>query len=173
MSDARCVVLLRGVNVGASNRIAMPQLRSLLEDLGGTEVQTYLQSGNAVLGWSSSAASLQAAVEQALRERLSLEVPVLVRTGTELETVVRGCPFDAAAMDPKLLHAVFLDAPPPKLPDLTPDRVVAGDRVLYVAYAVDAHSSTAARLFSSKRFPVVASARNWRTVLALRDLARA
>lgn len=47
----RCVVQLRGVNVGGSGRLAMADLRALLEDLGGTGVRTYLQSGNAVLDW--------------------------------------------------------------------------------------------------------------------------
>lgn len=171
MTPRRCVVLLRGVNVGASNRIAMPALRSLLEELGGTRVQTYLGSGNAVLDWSGTCAGLATAVSKALRKRLSLDVPVLVRTGAELDAVVAANPFACESLEPTLLHAVFLDGPPPSLPDLTPDRVVPGDRVLYVAYAVDGHSSKAAKLLSSKRFPVVASARNWRTVLALRDLA--
>ena len=164
----RCVVLLRGVNVGGSGRLAMADLRALLADVGGADVRTYLQSGNAVLTWSGSASALQEAVASALRERLSLDVAVLVRTAEELGAVVAGCPFEAT--DPKLLHAVFLDGPAPELPDLAPDRVAVGGRVLYVAYAADAHSSKAARLFSSRRFPVVASARNWRTVLALRDL---
>ena len=166
----RCVVLLRGVNVGGSGRLAMADLRALLEDLGGTGVRTYLQSGNAVLEWDGSPDALQEQVSAGLRERLSLEVPVLVRTADELEAVVAGCPFSVG--DPKLVHAVFLDGPAPDLPDLAPDRVVVGDEVLYVSYAVDAHSSKAARLFSSKAFPVVASARNWRTVLALHELAR-
>lgn len=164
----RCVVLLRGVNVGGSGRLAMAELRALLEDLGATGVRTYLQSGNAVLDWDGSPDALQSATAAALRDRLSLDVPVLVRTAAQLDAVVSACPF--ADVDPRLLHAVFLDGPAPSLPDLAPDRVVAGDRVLYVAYAVDAHSSRASRLFSSKSFPVVASARNWRTVLALHKL---
>ena len=45
----RSVVLLRGVNVGGHNRISMPDLRAALEGLGCREVQTYVQSGNAVV----------------------------------------------------------------------------------------------------------------------------
>lgn len=165
---ARSVVLLRGVNVGGSGRLAMADFRSLLGDLGATEVQTYLQSGNAVLTWGGSTSSLQTAVGAALRERLALDVPVLVRSAAELSDVVSDCPFTVD--DPKLLHAVFLDGAAPVLPDLAPDRVAVGDRVLYVAYAVDAHSSPAAKLFSSRQFPVVATSRNWRTVLTLQEL---
>ena len=43
------VVLLRGVNLGSRNRVAMPKLREALEDAGFDDVQTYLQSGNVVL----------------------------------------------------------------------------------------------------------------------------
>lgn len=171
MSETRCAVLLRGVNVGASNRIAMADFRSLLERAGCGDVQTYLQSGNAVVTWDGSPAELVAAVIDAL----PLAVPVLVRTAAELATVVAGNPFANEALDPTLLHAVFLDGPAPELDlaALLPDRLVAGDRVLYVAYVKDAHSSKAAKLLSSKRLPVVASARNWRTVLALQELCRA
>ena len=45
----RHVVLLRGVNLGSRNRVAMPKLRDALEDAGFDDVQTYLQSGNVVL----------------------------------------------------------------------------------------------------------------------------
>ena len=46
---AKHIVLLRGINIGPRNRIAMPALREALEDAGFTDVQTYLQSGNVVL----------------------------------------------------------------------------------------------------------------------------
>ena len=168
MTATRCVVLLRGVNVGASNRIAMADLRELLSQVGCRDVQTYLQSGNAVVTWPGPPEELAAAVAEAL----PLDVPVLVRTAAQLDAVVAANPFADEDLDPTLLHAVFLGGPPPPLPDLAPDRVVAGDRVLYVAYASGSHGTKASTLFSSKRFPVVASARNWRTVLALRDLAQ-
>ena len=169
MTSTRCAVLLRGVNVGGSNRIAMPAFRAVLEEVGCTDVQTYLQSGNAVVSWSRSPTALAGAVAEAL----PLDVPVLVRTAAELEAVVQGNPFAGEELDPALLHAVFLGGPPPELDldALLPDRVVPADQLLYVAYASNAHGSKAARTLSSKRFPVVASARNWRTVLALHDLA--
>ena len=45
----RYVALLRAVNLGSHKKIAMPALRELLADLGYADVETYLQSGNAVL----------------------------------------------------------------------------------------------------------------------------
>ena len=43
------IALLRGINLGARNRIAMPALREALADAGFADVRTYLQSGNVVL----------------------------------------------------------------------------------------------------------------------------
>ena len=168
----RVVVLLRGVNVGGHNRLAMADLRALLEGLGCADVQTYLQSGNAVV--TTDDAGLAARVEQALQHELGMTVAVLTRTAAELHAVVAASPFTGEDVDHKLLHAVFLEGPAPELDvdALLPDRVVPGDGVLYVAYAVDAHSSRAAKLLSSKRFRAVATARNWRTVLALQELVR-
>ena len=42
------VALLRGINVGGRNRVAMAALREVVEGLGHTEVATYIQSGNVV-----------------------------------------------------------------------------------------------------------------------------
>jgi uncharacterized protein (DUF1697 family) len=164
-------VLLRGVNVGPNNRIAMPAFRSLLERLGCTDVRTYLQSGNAVVGWPGSGEQLRLSVEAALRDELDLPVAVLVRSAAELDAVVADNPFEVE--DPKLLHVVFLSGPPPELEvdQLLPDRVAPGPECLYVAFASGFHDSKASKLLSSKRFPLVASARNWRTVLALQELA--
>jgi uncharacterized protein (DUF1697 family) len=168
----RWVVLLRGVNVGGHNRIAMQAFRDLLDGLGCTDVATYVQSGNAVVTWDGTAEDLRRGVESALRDSLELPVSVLTRTSAELDAVVDGNPLE---VDPTMLHAVFLaEQPEPTLVDptsLLPDRVAVGDRVVYVRYVDGSHRSAAAKLFSSKRFPIVASARNWRTVLALQQLA--
>lgn len=162
----RVAVLLRGVNVGGSNRIAMADLRAVLTGLGCADVQTYLQSGNAVV--TAPATGLAGRVEQALLQDLDLRVRVLTRTAAEVDAVVDGNPFDP---DPTLLHAVFLDGPAPELPDVSPDRASLGDRVLYARYVSGSQRSPLAKVLSSRRFPP-ASARNWRTVLALQGLLR-
>ena len=44
----RYVALLRGINVGTAKRVAMAELRALVEELGYSEVRTLLNSGNVV-----------------------------------------------------------------------------------------------------------------------------
>jgi len=165
----RVVVLLRGVNVGGHNKVAMADLRALLERVGGRDVRTYVNSGNAVLDVDRD--GLEERVATALRDELGLDVGVVVRTADELAAVVGGCPFDDP--DPTRVHVVFLDGPAPDVDAaaLLPDEVVVREHELYVRYAAGVQDSAAARVLLSKRFPVVATSRNWRTVLALRDLA--
>lgn len=40
------VALLRGINVGGNNPVPMAELRVTFEDMGFTDVTTYIQSGN-------------------------------------------------------------------------------------------------------------------------------
>jgi uncharacterized protein (DUF1697 family) len=171
----RLIVLLRGVNVGKHNRISMPAFRGVLEAVGCTEVQTYVQSGNAVVACNGSADRLAAAVRAELTAAAGLDVLVMVRTGAELAAVVEANPFAGEAYDPKLLHVAFLTGPPD--PErlaavdhgaLLPDRMAVGDRALYLCYATRSQNSPLAKV----RLGVEATARNWTTVTALRDLAR-
>ncbi len=46
--SGRQAALLRGVNVGPAKRVAMADLRALVEGLGYTDVRTLLNSGNVV-----------------------------------------------------------------------------------------------------------------------------
>lgn len=159
-----CVVLLRGVNVGRANRIAMATFREVLEGVGCTNVRTYVQSGNAVVSWDGAPGALEVAVRQAL----PLDVPVMVRTASELVAAVAACPWPE--LDPALLHVAFLDGEvdPGRWAAvdheaLAPERVARGDRVLYLFHAGGVQRSRLARL----RLGPAATARNWRTVQAL------
>ena len=167
------MVLLRGVNVGRHHRIAMPAFRALLEALGGRDVQTYVQSGNAVLSWDGSASELEVATRAGLAA-LGLDVPVLVRTGAELARVHAQNPWRAQNLDPKLLHVAFLSGKPDPArlaavdhAALLPERLAVGDRSLYLFHAGGVQRSKLARL----SFGVDSTARNWTTVGTLAGLA--
>jgi uncharacterized protein (DUF1697 family) len=96
------VALLRGINVGKSKRISMADLRALVEHLGGTDVKTYVNSGNIVFGHEeTSEEKLETAIADAIKDRIGHEVPVVIRTGAELAKIVAGNPFPDAAADPK------------------------------------------------------------------------
>lgn len=88
------VVLLRGVNVGGAKRVPMADFRELLEGEGYTEVATLLNSGNAVFRSSRRLATAHAAaIGERLRERIGVDVPVVVKPSSEFLAAVARCPF--------------------------------------------------------------------------------
>ena len=101
------VALLRGINVGGRNKVAMPELRALMAELGHTDVATYIQSGNAVFtSERTDSAQLADELEQAIAGRLSVSCGVVVITRDELQQVIDDNPFPAED-NPRALHAVF------------------------------------------------------------------
>ena len=166
-------VLLRGINVGGNNRISMPDLRAVLERAGCSDVRTYVQSGNGVVSWPGPAPDLERAVAGQLAVH-GLPVPVLVRSAAELDSVVARNPWPGEELDPKLFHVGFLFGEPE--PDrvaavdvqaLLPERLAVSGREAYLYYAGGVRTS---RLDRGK-LGVDMTARNWRTVLALQELA--
>jgi uncharacterized protein (DUF1697 family) len=166
-------VLLRGINLGRNNRLSMADLRAVLERAGCTDVRTYLQSGNAVVSWTGSAHKLERAVAAELAAH-GLPVPVLVRSAAELASVVERNPWPGEDLEPKLLHVGFLfDEPDPErvaavdAEALLPERLVVSGREAYLYYAGGVQKSRLDRV----DLGVQMTARNWRTVLALQELA--
>lgn len=102
------LALLRGVNVGGGNRVAMADLRRVVADLGHTDVATYIASGNVVF---TSAANDPAEVADelagAIAEHLDVTPDVVVVTRDEMAAVVAANPFPDVD-DPRHLHAIFV-----------------------------------------------------------------
>src|SRR5919205_1547316 len=108
----RQIVLLRGINLGSTNRIAMPALREALADAGFDDVRTYLQSGNVVLSSRAAPKTVARKCEALIAERFGLEIAVVVRTRDELAEVVRRNPLGEVATDPKRYQVSFLNRKP-------------------------------------------------------------
>jgi len=160
----------------------MADLRALVSGLGHGDVRTHLQSGNVVCTGTGRADAVADAVSAAIRDQLSLTVPVVARRAGEWAAIVDGNPFVGDEDDPKRLHVTFLAAPPEpdKVGALTaqeqadafaPDRfaVVGPDVYLHIpgSYA----DSPLQNGVLEKRLGRVCTTRNWRTVTALAELA--
>ncbi len=171
-----CVALLRGVNVGGRNRIAMTDLRGIVESLGHRDVATYIQSGNVVLasdGGSDPADEdrLGESIRIAIAERLGLEVDVMVRGRTALDRIVAAVPFPDA--DPKQLLVAFLaESPTPEARqaletiEAAPEEVRVVGREAYLHLPNGVGRSVLAPLLE-RRLRVRATARNLNTVRTL------
>src|SRR5438046_8701817 len=90
----RQVALIRGINVGRAKRVAMADLRALVEGLGYRDVATLLNSGNVVFtvpaGMKGTPSSR---IEQAIAVRLGVSARVTVVTALELAAIVAESPF--------------------------------------------------------------------------------
>lgn len=93
------VALLRAVNLGPVNRIAMGELRSALAEAGFVEPRTLLASGNVVLATDEAPEAVARAVERVIADAFGVEVPVIARTGAELADVIAATPFADIATD--------------------------------------------------------------------------
>jgi uncharacterized protein (DUF1697 family) len=112
MPTTRYVALLRGINVGGRNKIAMAELRAALEDAGFDSVSTYIQSGNVLFRTTASAASLESNLEKMLEQRFKIPLVVVVRSHAQIRKVVHGAP-DGFGAQSAVYHSdvVFLKKP--------------------------------------------------------------
>lgn len=106
----RWVALLRGVNVGGANRLAMADLRAIAGDLGWRDAATYVASGNLMFAAEGRADVLATTLHDALVERLALDVSVIVREGADLKADLVACPYEPE--DDRQVHLFFLFGTP-------------------------------------------------------------
>jgi len=106
------IALLRGINLGGHNKVAMADLREIMTSLGHTDVATYIQSGNVVFSTGETdTVALGTAIEKAVEERTGVRSGVLVLSSADLAQIARDNPYQD---EPNLraVHVVFLPAEP-------------------------------------------------------------
>jgi uncharacterized protein (DUF1697 family) len=176
----RHILLLRGVNIGSRNRIAMPALREALTDAGFDDVRTYLQSGNVVLSATGTPANVGRKTERLISKAFGLDIRVVARTRAQLAKVVELNPLRKVAKDPKRYQVSFLDAKPSRAvlrrveeAAVPPEKVVAIGREIYAWHPDTIARSRLWALLAGQTLGVTATARNWTTVQKLLELADA
>jgi uncharacterized protein (DUF1697 family) len=107
------VALLRGINLGPRNKIAMADLREMLDGLGHGDVRTHILSGNAIFTSNRrSIPRLEDEISKAIHERFGFDIAVLIRTREEIAAVVAANPFPAAKREPSHCYAIFVSKNP-------------------------------------------------------------
>jgi len=111
MEESRGIALLRGINVGKAKRVGMADLRRLVEESGGADVRTLLNSGNVVFAAPRLNPSRMAKkISDGVEKTFGFSSSVVVLTADQLETIVRENPLPAASRDPaKYLVAFVLE----------------------------------------------------------------
>src|SRR5438552_2653027 len=171
--------MLRGINLGPTNRISMGDLKALFEGVGAEDVQTYVQSGNVVFRTGmKSPATLENTIQGRIDAELGLSVRVVVRSRDDLRRIVEKNPFLAERKDPATLHVTFLADKPSaaRLRDVDPrvgepDEFRVEGREVYLCCPNGYGRTKLNNVFFEKKLGVTATTRNWKTVTTLARLA--
>ena len=170
------IALLRGINVGGHRKLAMEPLRDLCREQGLADVRSYVNSGNLVFAANGMATAQEELLEAAIERHCGFKVDVMVRSAAEWSGYVRGNPFpELSATHP---HLVMLLVPKQPLGGdavaalhakaVGEERVESVGEVLWIYYA-QGSARTKLGNISAGRNPM--TARNWRTVLKLNEMA--
>ena len=174
---SRQIALIRGINVGRAKRVAMADLRALVEGLGYRDVRTLLNSGNVVFTAPASDRRDPAArIEGAMAKKLGVSARVTGVTAEELDAIVADNPLVRVAKDPtRLLVTVLMDPADRKriLPlarrDWAPEALGIGKRAVYVWCP---KSMLESPLFAevTRLLGDGATTRNWATITKIQAL---
>jgi len=159
----------------------MEDLKKVYEGIGFREIITYVQSGNVIFKTTRnhSYAVLSDTIEQAIKEKYSFHVPVIIRTVDEMRLTLSSNPFlNEDGIDREKLHVTFLEEEPSSADisvinkyDFPPDRFRIIGKEVYL-YCPEGYGNTKlSNDFFEKKLHGKATTRNWKTVLKLEELS--
>jgi uncharacterized protein (DUF1697 family) len=174
------VSMLRGINVGGKTQIRMDSLRGIYEEAGFSKVRTYVQSGNVVFESSEQEVfGLEKRIEAHIEQACGFSIPVLIRQVHELLEILTCNPFlNERNEDPSKLHVTFLQQTPLETawskivaPSGIVDEFWRGDRAVYVFCPNGYGKTKLTNGFFERKLGVMATTRNWNTVINLYSIA--
>lgn len=165
------IALLRGINVGGNGKLPMKELTAMLESLGCRDVQTYIQSGNAVFRAEGTAALLTTRIRDIIQKEKGFSPAILLLTDKQFAEVIAANPYPTD--EGKALHFFFLFEKPAK-PDLdglkklkaaSEDFTLTGS--VFYLHAPDGIGRSKLVEKVDRCLGVETTARNWNTIAAL------
>lgn len=175
------IALVRALNVGTANRVAMSALREMFEAQGFTDPQTLIVSGNIVFGATSrTGAAIERTLESAMQKHFGLALDYVVRSPAEWEKLIAEVPLaDVAKRDPARLIVMCLKGAPGAGEVAALQKSIRGREVirargaqLYIHYPDGSGQSKLTLSVIEKALGVRGTGRNWNTVLKLQALVR-
>ncbi|MQP52463.1 MULTISPECIES: DUF1697 domain-containing protein [unclassified Flavobacterium] len=173
------LALLRGINVSGHNMIKMDVLKTVLENAGFQNVQTYIQSGNVFVDSEEEhGASVGFKIKQEIFKELGLEVPVVVISKEDLEACFKNNSYlKEKECDTKKLYVAFISKELSsgalndlKISQFKPDEAAIDKSRIYIKYAVGAGKTRLDQKYIEKKLNVTATIRNWNTVTTLLEM---
>jgi uncharacterized protein (DUF1697 family) len=174
---SRFVALFRGINVGGKHIVPMQALREILAACGCEDVHTYIQSGNAIFSSAVAASELSKSIKHAIEERFGFAPQVLLLTVDRFVAIAAANPFSDEDLDPKRLHVWFLTETPTaaNLEALNDLKVESEQFSLqgeaFYLCAPDGIGRSRLAENVDRHLGVTTTARNWRTVSKIIELA--
>lgn len=170
----RFLSVLRGVNVGGQKIIKMSELVSLYQDLGFKNILTYIQSGNVIFDHNNGQ-NLSPLIEKRIVERFNAKIPVLIRSASEMFTIIAANPFlSDKTIDISSLYLTFLSEKPDlsSLQKITqidsgPDRVFFNNKEIYLFCPHGYGRTKLNNNFLENKLKLTATTRNWKTVIEI------
>ena len=172
------VALFSGINVGGNRIVKMAELKLFFEKLGFSNVATYVQSGNVVFhAKKGDATALTKELETAFEKKWGFNSHIMVRDAAWFERLVNDNPYPEVAGEPTKLHAYALEREPTAEETKRlaakcsgPERFEVKGDVLYL-HAPDGLGKSVFANLIPRTLKVPGTARNWRSVLALLEMA--
>jgi len=171
------IAFLRGINVGGKKKVLMAELRDLLTDFGLKNVKTYIQSGNIIFNSEDKETiKLEEEISNIIQLHFGFDVPVLVKTYQELEQIFYACPFSEEKKQKSyfsLLYSVPNEAIQDDISkmDYQNDLVEITQKCVYLYPALGYGKSKYNNNFFERKLKVTATARNYKTLVKLLELA--
>ncbi len=173
------LALLRGINVSGHNMIKMDALVVMLQNMGFTNVKTYIQTGNVfVTTPEENPASVGFSIRQEIYKTFGHEVPVIVIGKNDLEECLRNNPFlKESNLDTKKLYVAFVSKELSndsihqlKVSQFKPDEVAIDGNKIFIKYAVGTGKTRFDQKYIEKKLSLTATIRNWNTITNLLEL---
>ncbi len=172
----RFVALLRGINVGGNNIIKMQDLKATFEEMGFTNVKTYIQSGN--IAFDSKDEDIWQKIEDVLEAKLSYKLKIVLLTQDKIRELLTNIPsgfgnqtdeykYDVLFLRPPLTAAMAMEHIAPRE---TIDQVTSGDGVLYFQRLTSASTKSYLNELIKNAIYKEMTVRNWNTTKKLGEL---
>ncbi|MEX0684579.1 MAG: DUF1697 domain-containing protein [Balneolales bacterium] len=174
------IAILRGINVSGHKKIKMAALKQQLEALGFQMVRTYIQSGNVLFDHpKQDELSLAELISRMISREFGFLVPVIVKHSEAWKALVNNNPFlDNKGVEVTRLHATILaEKPDSELVSILtkvenpPDEFTIKGEVVYLHCPLGYGRTKFTNTFFENKLKVVATTRNWKTVLHLNEMA--
>ncbi|RIA08643.1 uncharacterized protein (DUF1697 family) [Flavobacteriaceae bacterium MAR_2010_72] len=171
------IALLRGINVSGQKKVPMAELRQLLTAKGLNEVQTYIQSGNVIFkSLEEDLQKLELTIHEAIKEGFGYEVPILIKTHNALQRIFEDCPFSEKIKQNSYFMLLFVSANKDLVKEIS--RLSYPEEKFYISNdCIYFHSSKGYgqskfnNNFFERKLKVIATARNYKTMLKLLSLS--